>query len=746
MSRQAASKRQRPSVQPAGERSVLHLTRLRNSLELSVATPRRPLATPEAGGGGGPSSARPALTSRLSFELASTHPEPAVAAAAAAVDVPARLAVGERVQHSSRGSGVVARHEAAPVYKVFVNFENGETHGYRQHSWVKLQVPAAIWFSKHDRGGDGVLDRAEYRELLRSIGTGHHKLHPKYVEYFAKLTDRDDDGVVTLEDFTLVYDKLVHFDQLLKAPRLRRPPAATAGGGGEQHEEALQASSRLKRDSKLVCPAVPTTSVDIDEQSFEVEARYADVEVIGEGAYGLVCMATDSADGGKGVAIKKVRPTSDVLQLRCCLRELAILQHFGVHEHPNLLGLRSVMRPPEGHLTGWRDLYLVTDLLDSDLHQVIKSDQELSDQHCRWFAWQLLRGLHALHAAGVIHRDLKPSNLLVDSNCDLRIADYGISRGLPMLLPTPPRQGDWGGEGNEGGGDGGEGGGGEAEDDEDDDVFTSYVVTRWYRCPELLCGNKRYGGAIDVWSAGCVIGDLLGRAPLFGGDSHMEMLCEIVSLLGTPNDAALSAIFDQRAVAFLRHIPLCKPQPWADVYPDASGAALNLLSKLLVFDPARRLTLPEALCHPWFASLHTAADLVPQPACPFNFELCDLNLDHFLLGGLDAVRAFNPDYPLRVSELQRFGVMHNRSVSDAATAAAAADRVDVPSRLSVGERVQHSSRGSGVVARHEAAPMHKVFVNFENGETHGYRQHSWVKLQVDGAFADAPQFPLPAEC
>ena len=154
---------------------------------------------------------------------------------------------------------------------------------------------AKQWFTKHDRDGDGVLDRTEYCDLLRSIGTEHDKLHPKYVEYFLKLTDGDGDGVVSLEEFTRVYAQLVHFDEVLKAPR-RRPPSTA--------KELPEASSRLKGQASLVCPAVPTTSIEIDDQTFVVEEGYAEVKMIGEGAYGLVCMATGR--DGEDVAIKKV--------------------------------------------------------------------------------------------------------------------------------------------------------------------------------------------------------------------------------------------------------------------------------------------------------------------------------------------------------------------------------------------------------------------------------------------------------
>ena len=144
-------------------------------------------------------------------------------------------------------------------------------------------IEAQKWFAKYDRDGNGVLDHDEYCDLLKSIGTEHDKLHPKYVEYFLKLTDSDGDGVVSREEFTRVYAQLVHFDEVLKAPR-RRPPASA--------KELPEASSRLKEQPTLVCPAVPTTSVEIEDQTFVVEEGYTEVKMIGEGAYGLVSSAS----------------------------------------------------------------------------------------------------------------------------------------------------------------------------------------------------------------------------------------------------------------------------------------------------------------------------------------------------------------------------------------------------------------------------------------------------------------------
>ena len=128
----------------------------------------------------------------------------------------------------------------------------------------------------------------------------------------------------------------------------------------------------------------------------------------------------------------------------------------------------------------------MTHLFESDLDRIVASQQRLSDQHAQYFVYQILRGLKFIHSANVLHRDLKPSNLLVNSNCDLAICDFGLARGVSA---------DTAGQ------------------------LTEYVVTRWYRAPELLCESADYDAKVDVWSVGCVLGEILGRRPLFKGNS-----------------------------------------------------------------------------------------------------------------------------------------------------------------------------------------------------------------------------------
>lgn len=146
--------------------------------------------------------------------------------------------------------------------------------------------------------------------------------------------------------------------------------------------------------------------------------------------------------------------------------------------------------------------------METDLHRVIYSRQDLSEDHIQYFIWQILKGLLYMHSANIIHRDLKPSNLLLvqinlfqNKACDLKICDLGLARGY--------------------------------EDEEEQK--TEYVVTRWYRAPEVILNASQYSKAIDIWSVGCILAELLGRTPLFPGEDFLDQVQRIISVLGTPN-------------------------------------------------------------------------------------------------------------------------------------------------------------------------------------------------------------------
>ena len=162
---------------------------------------------------------------------------------------------------------------------------------------------------------------------------------------------------------------------------------------------------------------------------FDLEStNYTAVENIGTGAYGVVCSAINNKTNDK-VAIKKIpgifgQPTI----AKRTYREIKILKHF---KHDNIIAIREILHPGE-NLDQFKDVYIVLDLMESDLHRIIHSKQELTEEHVRFFTYQILRGLKYVHSANVVHRDLKPSNLLVNENCDLKIGDFGKQHTLKI--------------------------------------------------------------------------------------------------------------------------------------------------------------------------------------------------------------------------------------------------------------------------------------------------------------------------
>ena len=158
--------------------------------------------------------------------------------------------------------------------------------------------------------------------------------------------------------------------------------------------------------------------------SFIVDSRYEYIKKIGHGAYGVVVSATDKTSGKK-VAIKKVSNAfEDLIDAKRIVREIRLLKFF---DHENIIKLVDLLLPPAK--TGYDDIYIVTDLMETDLHRVIYSRQDLTDDHMQFFIYQVLRGVFFMHSANVIHRDIKPSNLLLNKNCELKICDLGLCRG-----------------------------------------------------------------------------------------------------------------------------------------------------------------------------------------------------------------------------------------------------------------------------------------------------------------------------
>ncbi|KAL4424349.1 hypothetical protein ABPG75_001650 [Micractinium tetrahymenae] len=341
---------------------------------------------------------------------------------------------------------------------------------------------------------------------------------------------------------------------------------------------------------------------------FECPNIYQLVKPIGKGAYGIVCAAIDTRTNQQ-VAIKKIGDIfGNPLDARRTLREIQILRH--VRGHTNIITLLDLF-PPSVGLQDFRDVYMVYEIMDTDLHQVIRSPQPLSEEHVQFFVYQLLRGLKYLHTGGVVHRDLKPSNILLNGNCELRICDFGLARA-------------------------------EANNQE---LMAEYVVTRWYRAPELLLSCADYGSAIDMWSVGCIFAELLGRKPLFPGKDFVHQLNMVCKVVGTPSAEEIAAVSSDKARAYLASMPYFPKGDLHQYFPSASSLAIDLLDRLLTFDPRKRLTVEQALAHPWLAPLHDPSD---EPACPQPFNspeeaVGEPSLQQVREGIAREMMLFNPD-------------------------------------------------------------------------------------------------------
>ncbi|KAJ8402573.1 hypothetical protein AAFF_G00366560 [Aldrovandia affinis] len=317
-------------------------------------------------------------------------------------------------------------------------------------------------------------------------------------------------------------------------------------------------------------------------QYFDVGPRYVDLLYIGEGAYGMVCSAHDNVNKVR-VAIKKISPFEHQTYCQRTLREIKILLRF---RHENIIGINDILRAR--HIDNMRDVYIVQDLMETDLYKLLKT-QQLSNDHICYFLYQILRGLKYIHSANVLHRDLKPSNLLINTTCDLKICDFGLAR---IADPEHDHTG----------------------------FLTEYVATRWYRAPEIMLNSKGYTKSIDIWSVGCILAEMLSNRPIFPGKHYLDQLNHILGILGSPSQEDLNCIINTKARNYLQALPQKLKNSWKTLYPNADSKALDLLDRMLTFNPIKRITVEEALAHPYLEQYYDPTD-EPVAEEPFTFDM-----------------------------------------------------------------------------------------------------------------------------
>ncbi|XP_031846271.1 cyclin-dependent kinase 20 [Nomia melanderi] len=285
--------------------------------------------------------------------------------------------------------------------------------------------------------------------------------------------------------------------------------------------------------------------------------RYVIIEKIGEGAQGIVLKAYDTV-ADKHVALKKLLLKNIENSISTSImREIKILQQL---KHHNIIKLLDAF--PVG-----LDFIMVFEYMPISLWEIIKDNEiVLTSVQVKMYMKMILEGIAYVHEKNIIHRDLKPANLLINEKGILKIADFGLGRLMWTDMCRP---------------------------------YSHQIATRWYRAPELLYGARYYTSAIDMWSIGCIFGELLNKSPLFPGETDIEQLAIVLKYLGSPTPETwpeLSTLPDYNKITFPYH----KGITWENIIEDAQPEAIDLISKILIYDSSNRLTANEALCHVYF--------------------------------------------------------------------------------------------------------------------------------------------------
>lgn len=376
----------------------------------------------------------------------------------------------------------------------------------------------------------------------------------------------------------------VSMDTLRAAMPASSPSRSATAAGSAQRMPRAAPSSRpptaaSSRQDKRAADEEPVRSASAADAAASTSASrpspsssprqtisYSADRVIGKGSFGVVFLAT-VVETGEPVAIKKV-----VQDKRYKNRELQVMRML---THTNIVELRHCFYSA-GKKSGEMCLNLVLEYVPETVYRIgrhyAKVKQAVPLLYVKLYAYQLLRALAYLRDVDVAHRDVKPQNLLVEPRTQaLKLCDFGSAKVLTTGEPS-----------------------------------LAYIVSRFYRAVELIFGATHYTPDIDLWSAGCVIAELLLGRPLFAGNSGVDQLVEIIKVLGTPSKAEIEAMNSNYTDFKFPHI---KPVPWSKVFhPQTDADAVDLVSRLLVYEPQKRVRPMEALAHPFFDELRRTVD------------------------------------------------------------------------------------------------------------------------------------------
>ena len=367
-----------------------------------------------------------------------------------------------------------------------------------------------------------------------------------------------------------------------------------------QNQPQIQKKPIIKLDPKALEmlkdyeKKIPLKEYNYNDEIIQLPERYKAGEIIGSGAYGIILSAVDTQNNNQKVAIKKLKSISDLIDLKRISREILIMKYC---QHENIIPLFDVIihlnKNPS--INKIADVYLVMEKMDSDLQKIIASKQELSDEHYQFILYQILRALYFLHSANIIHRDFKPSNVLINEDCTVKLCDFGMSRGIK----------------------------------DENILLTEYVVTRYYRAPEVMLSSHHYSKKIDVWSVGCAFAELLSKKFLFPGENYIAQIKLIIEVLGTQDVNDLNFISNTSAKNFVMQYQGIPKKDFKKILKCENLNAVDLVEKMLVFNPEKRFSIEQCLNHPYLKNMREGIeDPVFNGKINLDFDDKNINLNH----------------------------------------------------------------------------------------------------------------------
>uniref|UniRef100_A0A8C7D7H4 mitogen-activated protein kinase n=1 Tax=Oncorhynchus kisutch TaxID=8019 RepID=A0A8C7D7H4_ONCKI len=310
----------------------------------------------------------------------------------------------------------------------------------------------------------------------------------------------------------------------------------------------------------------------------------------GRGSGPAAGSAVDFRTGTK-VAIKKLhRPFQSELFAKRAYRELRLLKHM---KHENVIGLVYVFTA-DLSLDRFHDFYLVMPFMGTDLGKLMKL-QNLSEDKVQFLVYQMLKGL----------KDLKPGNLAVNQECELKILDFGLARQA-------------------------------------DSEMTGYVVTRWYRAPEVILSWMHYTQTVDIWSVGCIMAEMLSGKPLFKGNDHLDQLTEIMKITGTPTQDFITKLQSQDAKNYVKSLPKVQKKDLQELFSKVKPQAVTVIECMLLLDPESRVMAAEALALPYFSEFREPEEETEAHPYDHSVDNSDLSLEQWKRHTFTEILSFQP--------------------------------------------------------------------------------------------------------